>query len=99
MCANFKPLTLLQLQQLHLSNIGFSYADEVYPMGMCPLLFQAEQQMEWREVMFGLVPKWATDLGIAKRTYNARHETILQKPSFQASALKYKFGVIPVTEF
>lgn len=99
MCANFKPLTLLQLQQLHLPNIGFSYADEVYPMGMCPLLFQAEQQMEWREVMFGLVPKWATDLGIAKRTYNARHETILQKPSFQASALKYKFGVIPVTEF
>ncbi|WP_111894162.1 SOS response-associated peptidase family protein [Acinetobacter sp. MB5] len=99
MCANFKPLTLLQLQQLRLPQIDFAYTEEVYPMGSCPLLFQAEQQMEWREVMFGLVPKWATDLSVAKHTYNARQETILQKPSFQASALKYKFGVIPVTEF
>ncbi|MEB3059539.1 SOS response-associated peptidase family protein, partial [Parvimonas sp. D9] len=53
----------------------------------------------WREVLFGLVPKWAEDINISKHTYNARHETIFQKPSFQESAYKCKFGVIPVTEF
>lgn len=35
MCANFKPLTLAQLQQLQLPVVGFSYADEVYPVGQC----------------------------------------------------------------
>ena len=99
MCANFKPLTLTQLQQLQLPAIDFEYADEVYPMGNCPLLFQAEQGLEWRKVMFGLVPKWATEVTVAKHTYNARQETLLQKPSFQPSILKCKFGVIPVTEF
>jgi putative SOS response-associated peptidase YedK len=49
--------------------------------------------------LFGLVPKWAEDINISKHTYNARHETIFQKPSFQESAYKCKFGVIPVTEF
>ncbi|WP_336027093.1 SOS response-associated peptidase family protein [Acinetobacter pittii] len=99
MCANFKPLTLAQLQQLQLPVVGFSYAEEVYPAGTMPLLFKSPQGLEWREVMFGLVPKWAEDTNIAKHTYNARHETIFQKPSFQEAALKCKFGVIPVTEF
>jgi len=99
MCANFKPLSLAQLQQLQLPVVGFSYAEEVYPAGTMPLLFKSPQGLEWREVMFGLVPKWAEDTNIAKHTYNARHETIFQKPSFQEAALKCKFGVIPVTEF
>jgi len=61
MCANFKPLTLAQLQQLQLPVVGFSYAEEVYPAGTMPLLFKSPQGLEWREVMFGLVPKWAED--------------------------------------
>ena len=83
MCANFKPLTLAQLQQLQLPVVGFSYADEVYPGGTMPLLFKSPQGFEWREVMFGLVPKWAEDRNIAKHTYNARHETIFQNRVFK----------------
>lgn len=99
MCANFKPLTQEQAQQLGLPLIPFDYPDEVYPGYALPLLFKSEQGLEWREVVFGLVPKWAEDLSIAKKTYNARHETIFQKPTFQEAAYKNKFGVIPVTEF
>jgi putative SOS response-associated peptidase YedK len=32
--------------------------------------------------MFGMVPHWATDTKIARQTYNARAETVAQKPSF-----------------
>lgn len=99
MCANFKPITLEQLKQLELPLVSFTYEEEVYPSYKTPLLFKSEQGLEWREVLFGLVPKWAEDLNISKHTYNARHETIFQKPSFQESANKCKFGVIPVTEF
>lgn len=49
--------------------------------------------------MFGLVPKWSEDKTIASKTYNARNETLIQKPTFNNALMKYKFGVIPVTEF
>lgn len=99
MCANYKPLTSEQAKQLGLPLISFEYVEEVYPSYKTPLLFKSEQGLEWREVLFGLVPKWSEDINIAKHTYNARHETIFQKPSFLEAASKCKFGVIPVTEF
>ena len=99
MCANFKPLTLLQVQQLGLPNIPFDYVEEVYPNYELPLLFKSNLGLEWRSVNFGLIPKWAQDKTIATRTYNARNETLLQKPSFAEAAAKCKFGVIPVSEF
>lgn len=99
MCANYKPLTIEQSKQLELPLIPFEYAEEVYPSYKTPLLFKSDHGLEWREVLFGLVPKWPEDINISKHTYNARHETIFQKPSFQDAAYKCKFGVIPVSEF
>ncbi len=99
MCANFKPLTRDQQRALNLPEIDFEYRDEVYPNYSSPLLFQSATGLEWREVNFGLIPKWAEDKTIATRTYNARNETLLQKPSFAEAAAKCKFGVIPVDEF
>lgn len=99
MCANFKPITLDQLQSLNLPPIPFEYEDEVYPSFQTPLLFQSAESLEWRLVNFGLIPKWATNKADIKFTYNARNETLLEKRSFQESLMKFKFGVIPVTEF
>ncbi|ERS03097.1 hypothetical protein Q674_10530 [Acinetobacter sp. COS3] len=99
MCANYKPLTIEQSKQLELPLIPFEYTEEVYPSYKTPLLFKSDHGLEWREVLFGLVPKWSEDINISKHTYNARHETIFQKPSFQNAAYKCKFGVIPVSEF
>ena len=99
MCANFKPLNLKQLRDLNLPDIPFDYPDEVYPNYELPLLFKSAQGLEWRKVRFAMVPKWAEDKSIALKTYNARNETLLQKPTFINAASKCKFGVIPVSEF
>lgn len=99
MCANFKPLTRAQQRKLNLPEINFDYPEEVYPGYSLPLLFKSQQGLEWRSVNFGLIPKWAEDKTIATRTYNARNETLLHKPSFAEAAAKCKFGVIPVHEF
>lgn len=99
MCANFKPLTVQQLHDLNLPDMPFEYPEEVYPNYQLPLLFKSEQGLEWRAVNFGLIPKWAEDKTIATRTYNARNESLLQKPSFAEATAKCKFGVIPVSEF
>ena len=46
--------------------------------------------------MFGMVPKWAKDTAIAKYTYNARSETVMDKPSFKRAWYNNQFALIPV---
>lgn len=98
MCANFKPITLKQVEALGLAQIPFEYEEEIYPAYQTPLLFKSEQGLEWRLVNFGLIPKWAEDKSSVKYTYNARNETLHEKRSFQDALHKHKFGVIAVSE-
>ncbi|WP_022870889.1 SOS response-associated peptidase [Yaniella halotolerans] len=44
---------------------------------------------------WGLVPSWAKDLSFGQRTFNARAETVVEKPSFR-SAVKSRRAAIPV---
>ena len=51
-----------------------------------------------REVVrgiFGLVPHWSKDLKGAKRTYNARSETVAEKPSFRDAWRAGQHCIIP----
>ena len=82
MCANFKPISLIQVQQLGLPAVPFPYEEEIFPSFQTPLLFKSNQGIEWRLVNFGLVPKWAEDKDVAKHTYNARNETLMEKTQF-----------------
>ena len=49
-------------------------------------------------LQWGLIPHWAKDRAIAAHTFNARIETLSQKPSFRDS-LKSKRCIIPVSGF
>ena len=44
---------------------------------------------------WGLVPMWAKDLSFGQRTFNARSESVVDKPSFRA-AIKARRAAIPV---
>ena len=46
--------------------------------------------------MFGMIPKWAKDTSFAKHTYNARSETVADKPSFKHAWYNNQFALIPV---
>ena len=51
-----------------------------------------------REVLtglFGLVPRWSTDVMIGRRTYNARTETVASKPSFRDAWKNAQHCIIP----
>lgn len=45
--------------------------------------------------LFGLVPHWAKDLSLAKRTYNARSETVADKPSFRDAWRQGHHCIVP----
>ncbi|MHA7280410.1 SOS response-associated peptidase [Arthrobacter sp. MDT2-2] len=43
---------------------------------------------------WGLIPSWAKSAAVGARMINARSETVLEKPSFRAAALKRR-GIVP----
>lgn len=47
---------------------------------------------------WGLIPGWAKDPGIGRKCFNARGETVHQKPSFR-SAFKRRRCLVPVPGF
>lgn len=49
--------------------------------------------------LFGLVPHWSTDTKICKRTYNARSETVAEKPSFREAFKRKQRCIIPAEAF
>ena len=48
---------------------------------------------------FGLIPHWSKDDKIARHTYNARSETVAEKPSFRDAWRKAQHCIIPVETF
>ena len=48
---------------------------------------------------FGLIPHWARDDKIARHTYNARSETVHEKPSFRDAWRHGQHAIIPIQAF
>ena len=44
---------------------------------------------------FGLIPHWSKDATIARRTYNARTETVHEKPSYRDAWRQARHCIIP----
>jgi putative SOS response-associated peptidase YedK len=100
MCANYLPATPEQLQKYFgVAPPDSSYPAEAYPGYMAPMIRPPSADSVPGDracalAMFGIVPHWA-DLDLAKRTYNARTETVASKPSFRNAFKKQQFCVIP----
>ena len=61
-----------------------------------------DQAVPKREALlgsFGLIPHWAKDTKIARQTYNARTETVAEKPSFRDAWKRAQHCIIPVQSF
>jgi putative SOS response-associated peptidase YedK len=48
---------------------------------------------------FGLIPHWSKDTTIARRTYNARSETVHEKPSYRDAWKLSRHCIIPAEAF
>jgi putative SOS response-associated peptidase YedK len=46
--------------------------------------------------LFGLIPHWAGELTFGRRTYNARSETVAEKPSFRDAWRNAQHCIVPV---
>ena len=59
---------------------------------------KGQQQRETVLVRWGLVPGWVKDIGAFSLLFNARSETILEKPAFR-NAMRHRRCIIPASAF
>ena len=68
------------------------FPDEAYPGYAAPIVRRdASGEIRCELAWFGLVPYWSKDTSIGKRTYNARAETVAEKPSYRTPWKKRQF--------
>ncbi len=96
MCANYRPASRDALSAFPLPPPDFPYA-EAYPGSIVPIVSNFAPR-EWVPACFGLVPGWAKDARIVRSTYNARAETVGEKPSFRDAWRHGQLCIIPASE-
>ena len=100
MCVNFTPVNRTTLSELVKSERVPEYPLSTFPGYAAPVLrADGETGMRADLGVFGLLPAWAKDRAFGKRTYNARTETVAEKPSYRSAWAKGQFCLVPMHQF
>lgn len=89
MCSNYRPVTNAEVLKTFF-NVERADSPNVdaWPTGLAPFIKLAEDGSGNKVVEdghFGLLPHFAKELVYGRRTYNARAETVAEKPSYRQS--------------
>jgi putative SOS response-associated peptidase YedK len=109
MCAHYENVKRQDLlQQFGVPNAGLHPAglgkDDVWPsyeacmIRRPPELIHGDDAVPRLQAVparFGLIPSWANDESYGRRTYNARSETVAEKPSFRGAWKAGQRCIIP----
>ncbi|TSD71215.1 SOS response-associated peptidase [Janthinobacterium sp. KBS0711] len=102
MCADYTPSRSDQIEQhFAVRSPQFDLPPEAWPGYMAPIIRASHEvpgELEVAPACFGMVPHWA-DMKLARQTYNARTETVAQKPSFRNAWKRKQFCIIPADNF
>ena len=89
MCSHYETVKDLQTLKSHfkLSDVPEGGKLDLWPGYLGPFIKNQENVVENSPHAllgsFGLIPHWASDTKIARNTYNARSETVAEKPSYR----------------
>jgi putative SOS response-associated peptidase YedK len=100
MCTNYVPTRVDRLQaQWGRSPAREDYVAEAYPGYVAPFLRSAplhsSDTLDIELGVFGLIPSWSRDGKNFRHCYNARSETVADKPSFRNAWRQRQWCVIP----
>ena len=98
MCSNYRPVGgggLAYFGALPI-DCGVS-AGDLYPGGAGTMIYRPDSSAARTAVIgtFGLLPAWAKEPAFAKRTYNARSETVAENPSFREAWRRRQLCIVP----
>lgn len=102
MCADYNPARKAYLERMSWGRHPVSTPrldfGETFPGGIAPFLANC-LPTEFLTGVFGLVPHWGDPKKLPRMTYNARSETVAEKPSYRAAWKQRQFALIPVESF
>jgi putative SOS response-associated peptidase YedK len=97
MCTNYVTTVRDEIRaRLNLNPPTFDYEPELWPGFKGPMLIG---NLEWRLAMFGLVPYFSKDGKDFRRTYNARSETVAEKPTYRGAWSRRQLALVPMACF
>ena len=102
MCTNFTPTRNAAWVK---ANLGVAlppqYPEQAYPGHLAPMAVQSLKsgRIACGLARFGLIPDWAKEDKIARYTYNARTETVADKPSYRKAWRQRQYGLVLVDHF
>lgn len=104
MCSNFetiKPSRSAWVKQQFGCELPVAdWRAEAYPTYPAPFIYLDEGKPRCELSQFGIVPNWAPDKKkFGLRTYNARSETVQEKPSYRHAWKERQFGLIIMESF
>ena len=86
MCVQYQSTVNIDWVKTHFDlDLPTSSALDVFPTYPGPIILKSHntQRTAIGLARFGLLPSWAKDEDFGRKTYNARSETVAQKPSYQ----------------
>ena len=99
MCSNYRaPTDMDRMQHFAVALDQPPQQDEIWPLYRAPIVRRSGLSPMPRDAalaQFGLLPHWAKEPALARRTYNARSETANEKPSFRDAWRKGQRCIVP----
>ena len=99
MCVNFTPANPTALQRMTGNTPEQQYPPEAFPGYVAPIIRANSEALCVDMAAFGLIPSWSKDRTIGRRTYNARSETVAEKPSYRTAWRQRQFCLVPMARF
>ena len=102
MCVHITPARPTAVQRMTGLEPVQDYPAESFPGYVAPIIRADAESASGLRVdlaMFGLIPSWSKDRSIGRRTYNARTETVAEKPSYRTAWRQRQFCLVPVERF
>jgi putative SOS response-associated peptidase YedK len=105
MCSNYDAVTNAERLPLYFDvDVPAGIKSQIWPLYEAPIIRRhpnkdvGDEAVPAREAMagrFGLIPHWAGELSFGRRTYNARSETVAEKPSFRDAWKHARHCIVP----
>lgn len=104
MCSNFQPVrkdsNQWVIDKFNCELPRETWREEAYPTYAAPFIYLDEGKPRCQLAQFGLVPYWAKDkVKFGLKTYNARTETVQEKPTYRNAWKERRFGLILMESF
>jgi putative SOS response-associated peptidase YedK len=98
MCGRFVLLTDLRVitESFNIQNVACEYrpGNNISPGQQIAAVIRKDDQNSLVNFRWGLIPSWAKDPSIGNRMFNARAETIAEKPSFKHAFQKRRCLIV-----